>query len=168
MVRHVFVLHFSGILLLNSNVSLVDLTLEETEGLSELVDKDSHLPENASFVLDLADEHFGLGVPLEDLVLSVRDLNAQFCGEVVLAHVEPELFVLRDDLLLDIIEGNLGLDNGQAGIDVENLDHQRSLVVVDFETKFRVSVGGSRSLSGSGLAVLVALVTDNVRVVDSI
>jgi len=60
----------------NFVLDAINLAFQETERGSELIDENAHLMQNTSVVLDLADKHVDFRVPLEDLVLNVRNLDA--------------------------------------------------------------------------------------------
>ena len=47
---------------------------------------------------------------------------------------------MRDNLGLDVVEGNLDLKYGEATIDIEDLHDKRHKLVINLKAEFRVAV----------------------------
>ena len=110
---------------------LLDFSRQEAKGRAELLNEDSHLLQDASVVLNLLAQRLHLGVPLEHLVLHVGDLKSQLSGRgVPLSHIQPELLILRHNLRLNVVETDLGLEDGLAAVNVEDLNDERALIVI--------------------------------------
>ena len=75
---------------------------------------------------------------------------------------------MRNDLSLDIIEADLRLENGDATVDVEDLHDEGRLVIIHLKLQLRVTVRWAEAFSWARLTMLIALVADNVRVVDTV
>ena len=98
--------------------------------------------------------------------MNVGNLEAQFgsCW-VTLTIVKPKLLILWHKLRLDIVKAHLRLQNSLPAVDIKDLDDKWALVVVDLELNLGVGVHGRPAFRWPRLAVLVALVTDDMRVV---
>ena len=75
---------------------------------------------------------------------------------------------MRNDLSLDIIEADLRLENGDATVDVEDLHDEGRLVIIHLKLQLRVTVCWAEAFSWARLTMLIALIADNVRVVDTV
>ena len=75
---------------------------------------------------------------------------------------------MRNDFSLDIIETDLRLENGDATVNVEDLHDEGRLVIIHLKLQLRVTVGWAEAFSWARLTMLIALVADNVRVVNSV
>ena len=98
--------------------------------------------------------------------MNVGNLEAQFgsCW-VTFTHVEPKLLILWHKLRLDIVKAHLRLQNSLPAVNIKDLYDKWALVIIDLELNLGVAVRGRSAFRGPRLAVLVALVTDNMRVV---
>ena len=122
-----------------------------------------------SVALNFRLQHLDFVVPLKDLVLLVGDFQAELGSSgVPFAYIKPEFFILRDDLCFDIIEGYLGLKHSNPSVYIEDLDNQRNLIVFHLKLELWVGIGGCLSACWSRLPMFVALVADDVRVLDTV
>ena len=98
--------------------------------------------------------------------MNVGYLEAKFgsCW-VTFTHVEPKLLILWHKLRLDIVKAHLRLQNSLPAVNIKDLYDKWALVIIDLELNLGVAVRGRSAFRGPRLAVLVALVTDNMRVV---
>ena len=99
--------------------------------------------------------------------MNVGNLEAKFGGlRVTLANVEPKLLILWHNPRLDVVEAHLRLQNSLTTVDIKDLDNKRALIVINLELNLGVTVCWCAAFRRSCLSVLVALVTDNMGVVD--
>ena len=75
---------------------------------------------------------------------------------------------MRNDLSLDIIEADLRLEDGDTTVDVEDLNDEGRLVIIHLKLQLRVTVCWAEAFSWARLTMLIALIADNVRVVDTV
>ncbi len=54
-----------------------NISFQETEWSSQLINKEAHLLDDTSIVFELALEHSDFSIPLEDLVLHVGNFDAK-------------------------------------------------------------------------------------------
>lgn len=102
------------------------------------------------------------------LVLEVRKFYAQSGRTwVVLTHTQPDFLIFWDQAVFEVVEGDLGLKHGMTTVNIKDHDHERCLVIFNFERDLRIHVLRVLTARRLGLSLLISLVANNVRVRDS-